>query len=339
VYWQAIIDAIAAGHSTVAAIRDFAKNDPRYAHVPVLAEIRHNIGRGYYRLERAEEPRVAPGQVEPSPALETKLPRQIVGFSEEPLRPPAGRICQEPAMLSVELIQWRLENFWGYGSFDAPVWFVGMEEGLSAEDERDICLRFRATYGKLLADIRHDMTEVAGHMRWFRWPFPLQQTIKWSIKLYLFLREGQRPTNHAIAEFQRIEYADGQQTTQLDLMPLPCRKANEDTWFYDNYDLLFLNSRSRYLERYKPIRTDKLRELVRRHQPKIVIFSSTGYLGKWETVSGVTLNKLTRQMYFSQTNHTSFCVITQARGMSNERLYEYADLIRPRLAAAIGSQP
>src|SRR5437773_2126572 len=75
VYWQAIIDAIAADHSTVAAIRDFARNDPRYAHVPVLAEIRHNVGRGYYRLVRDErfgdEPPARPPSQQPPPVIDT----------------------------------------------------------------------------------------------------------------------------------------------------------------------------------------------------------------------------------------------------------------------------
>ena len=36
-----------------------------------------------------------------------------------------------PLEIREDYIRWRLENFWGYGSFDASVWFVGMEEGLS----------------------------------------------------------------------------------------------------------------------------------------------------------------------------------------------------------------
>ena len=84
-----------------------------------------------------------------------------------------------------------------------------MEEGLAAEGEREIYHRFCATYKKCLANIRDDMTEVTGHMKWFRRPFPLQPTIKWLIKLYLFLQHGQRPAKNAIAEFQGIEYANG----------------------------------------------------------------------------------------------------------------------------------
>ena len=33
-------------------------------------------------------------------------------------------------MLTSDILQDRIKNFWGYGSLDAKVWFVGMEEGL-----------------------------------------------------------------------------------------------------------------------------------------------------------------------------------------------------------------
>ncbi|HEY3908475.1 MAG TPA: GIY-YIG nuclease family protein [Stellaceae bacterium] len=90
VYWQAIIDAIAAGHSTVAAITDFAKNDARYAHVPtqkIRDEIRHNVGRGYYQLVRDEEPGGTPSTDREVASAMAQQP-QIVGFSEErPAKP------------------------------------------------------------------------------------------------------------------------------------------------------------------------------------------------------------------------------------------------------------
>jgi len=50
VFFQAILDAVAAGHCTVAAIQQFARDRPEYRDVPVLAEIRHDIGRGYIKL-------------------------------------------------------------------------------------------------------------------------------------------------------------------------------------------------------------------------------------------------------------------------------------------------
>jgi len=55
-------------------------------------------------------------------------------------------------MITAELVERRIANFWGYGSFGSPAWFVGMEEGLGPETE--IEERFRAADGKATIDRR-----------------------------------------------------------------------------------------------------------------------------------------------------------------------------------------
>lgn len=240
-------------------------------------------------------------------------------------------------MIPAELIQWRLEKFWGYGNLSAPVWFVGMEEGLSNGGEEYLEARFGATYEKITADIRRDMGAVRDHMLWFRkrsgvYPYPIQSTIKYPIALYLRLKKKTEPSKFDISKFQGEEFGDGD-TCALELMPLPSNKATEATWLYRNYGSLGLSSRSQYIERYKQKRVRELRELARQRRPELVIFYSVSYLDDWQTVAGLKLNPITRQMYFSRNDQTSFCVIPQgvAFGMSYEKLYQYADLIDPKV--------
>ena len=57
-------------------------------------------------------------------------------------------------MITGELVGRRIANFWGYGSFGSPVWFVGMEEGLGPE--REIEERFRAAAEKATIVFRCD---------------------------------------------------------------------------------------------------------------------------------------------------------------------------------------
>ena len=73
-------------------------------------------------------------------------------------------------MITADLVHRRIANFWGYRSFEAPVWFVGMEEGLGPETELEE--RFRAADGKTIIDMRRDMTRVQQHMRRFQPPAP-----------------------------------------------------------------------------------------------------------------------------------------------------------------------
>jgi hypothetical protein len=53
-----------------------------------------------------------------------------------------------------DLIIERIKNFWGYGSFSAPVWFVGMEEGLNPDiDVQELNLRFQLGHGESMHEV------------------------------------------------------------------------------------------------------------------------------------------------------------------------------------------
>jgi hypothetical protein len=73
--------------------------------------------------------------------------------------------------------------------------------------------------------------------------------------------------------------------------------------------------------------------MVLRLHPQLVVFHSLTYLSDWSHVIGTTLRQITRQMYLASTSVTSFCLIPNAnsRGMSYERLYEYAALVKPQI--------
>src|ERR1700730_4487708 len=105
-------------------------------------------------------------------------------------------------MITSDLLQRRLNTFWGYGSLDAPTWFVGMEEGLTSTDISELEIRFHATDGKITADMRSDMTALSSHLKWFRPPFPLQYTWRYIIVLYLSLVNGRPPSREEMREYQ-----------------------------------------------------------------------------------------------------------------------------------------
>jgi hypothetical protein len=187
-------------------------------------------------------------------------------------------------------------------------------------------------------DIRLEMVPLSGHMRWFRRPYPIQQTWKYPIALYLDLVNGKRPTLEDIREHQRSALGDSdlKQTTAIELMPLPSNKADELTWLYGDYASIGLRTRKQYLQTYKPERIQKLAVLIETYKPNLVIFYGVGLLDDWRATAGIQLSTITRQMYFGENCYTSFCAIpqTQSRGMSFDRLFEYADLIRERVAIA-----
>ena len=124
-------------------------------------------------------------------------------------------------------------------------------------------------------------------------------------------------------------------------MPLPSQKAHQSTWLYGSLDVPGLSARSEYLETYKPGRVRKLASLVREYRPTLVIFYSLSYLDDWKAIIGTEPTCLATftvknnppkklSMYAVAVDKTLFCVIPQsnARGMSYQRLYEYADRLK-----------
>ncbi len=232
--------------------------------------------------------------------------------------------------LTADLIRRRIENFWGYGSLEAPVWLVGMEEGLNpTTDVTELEMRFRVADGKATVDMRHDMRALANHMRWFRPGARIQPTWKYPIALHLFLQNGKIPSKEDIRDHQARVLSDSvlKESTTIELMPLPSQKAHESTWLYAKYGVPGLASREEYMTSFKEARVRKLRDLLARYKPKIVIFYSVSYLAEWIEIIGSRPELVAPQMYFAKNGDTSFCVIPQGHGMSYERLYEYANLI------------
>ena len=148
-------------------------------------------------------------------------------------------------MITSDLVQRRLNIFWGYGSLDAPTWFVGMEEGLTSIDISELEIRFQATDGKIMADIRNDMTALSSHMKWFRPPFPLQYTWRYIINFYLCLVNDRRPSTEEVREYQRgvLGNLKLQQSAVIELMPLPSNTADESGWLYADYNVVEGSSR------------------------------------------------------------------------------------------------
>ena len=145
-------------------------------------------------------------------------------------RPPVADANAE-ALASMAGISWdTIESFVGYGRREAPIVFIGMEEGLAKGDELDSELLLRSTYTQYM-----DLHASFGN------------------ELEAFLRNpGRRPTWIAMSAIALAhlgtsdpDYADCRKymlsdlgrsngkTLLTELLPYP--SANIDTWKYDRF--------------------------------------------------------------------------------------------------------
>lgn len=255
-------------------------------------------------------------------------------------------MCIQPStdgssvILESELVRSRINNFWGYGSLRAPVWFVGMEEGIDpTTTTSELKVRFVAADGKQTVDMRRDMQNVPDHIRWFKPCARIQATWKFLIAFFLYLRHNRVPTTDEIRAYQAISLGDVaiNETLGVELMPLPSSRAHQRAWLYGTIDVPGLATRSEYLRTYKPERVRKLAALIREYQPALVIFYSLTYFDDWKVIMGVEPEQVAHGMYAVQVDGTLFCVIPQSTsfGMSYRRLYEYADVLKSRFTISL----
>jgi hypothetical protein len=181
-------------------------------------------------------------------------------------------------------------SFFGYGSLDAPNWFVGMEEG-GGKSKAEIESRLRSWDAAERAAVV-DIVEFGSnagleeHLQWFQGERPpLQSTWMQLIRMVL-ARGGASFATSSVRTYQRDAFArTGGGECLLELMPLPSPSVGD--WHYDEwFNLPWLRSRSVYQEHMLERRVERLAELVDCHNPEAVVFYSRTYLDHWCRIVG-----------------------------------------------------
>lgn len=232
-------------------------------------------------------------------------------------------------MISKELIENRIKNFWGYGNLNSDIWFIGMEEGFHGT-LADLENRFNRTKDKSVIDLQNDMADVKDHMKWFLSNSGIQRTWWKLILILLTLKSEENITNDKIKEFQKKEFGRlNSNHCSLEFMPLPCRSTKKKDWFYEQFGIDYLKTRKRYHDKIMPLRIKLFQDLIENYKPKIVICYSFSYIKKWKEIIGCNLSKK-KNLYYCKKDKTNFFVIPHptARGMTNNDWNEIAQNIK-----------
>lgn len=245
-----------------------------------------------------------------------------------------------------EIILDRIKNFWGYGNLESPVWIVGMDERFDPSESQEMLEeQFRYAETKMIDGMlnasrskRNEWKHLA-NMEPFLMDGDLQSTWKYPIALYLYFHSGIPLTiderSNVIKEYQRniLADVDKKEMATLELSPLPCPSTKEEDWLYKSSGLVGLSSRKEYEKNYLPDRAEKLKELIQKYKPKLIIFYSMKYLNYWEKIIGEMPQIVTDRTRFASNKDTAFCVIPNGgqSGLSYNELYEYAEKIKDKI--------
>lgn len=239
-----------------------------------------------------------------------------------------------PAMLDDASLSAYASTFYGFGSYTAPYWFVGMEEG-GGGDFNELKQRFvswESRGRKELEDLREYLALI-GYVKWFGEGAKLQKT--WSQYIRLMLAaEGEEITIDAVRAFQSKVFGKKGESCLIELLPLPSRSVGD--WQYPQWSHLpQLQSRKAYFSYYARSRAEHIRSRMLEHSPKAVVFAgmTPSYVDWWRVITG---DPLKLQVIAGKTFYTGVVGRTQclmmmhpaARGVTHEYFERLGKLLR-----------
>jgi hypothetical protein len=209
-----------------------------------------------------------------------------------------------------------IERFFGYGTWSAPVWFIGMEEGGGsslAEVETRI-ETWRARGANELENLA-EFHRAIGVTRHFGGRPALQRT--WAKLIHvLFGLRGEVADTERVRIYQATRLGrHGGETALIELLPLPSPSTRD--WLYREIsDIPYLATRESYRQHVAPLRVWRLRERIAQHRPQVVIFYGVAYRDWWSRIEGEPGTK------FVTIPHPA------SYGMTNQDFYDLGAAIR-----------
>jgi hypothetical protein len=172
-------------------------------------------------------------------------------------------------MIERERLRAFMQGFYGYGTYSAPFWLIGIEEGGGAScDEIERRLAAWEAHGRPAVDDLATFHEAAKIAIDTASP---QST--WGPLIQLVLTATNSPATPAvILEYQRTFLGRrGGETCLLELLPLPKRNARD--WRYDLWtDLPELRNRAQYERSSIPHRSDSIIRALNENRPRVALF-------------------------------------------------------------------
>lgn len=185
-------------------------------------------------------------------------------------------------MLDTDLVHSFMHTFYGYGSWSARLWFVGMEEG-GGDNIDQLSNRLAIWNGEELEDLQK-FHEPLGGTNWFGAHPPVQRT--WGKLIRIALCADARPSDlESVRVYQREELGrrDGA-SALIELFPLPSPSTKQ--WTYREAGMPQIATRETYREFLGEERTVTIQRRIDHFGPRAVVFYGLSYRPYWEKIAG-----------------------------------------------------
>ena len=179
-----------------------------------------------------------------------------------------------------QLLQDYSERFYGYGSWNSKIWFIGMEEGgKGSASESAVQKRLELWQKRGARDVENApefYSELSYAGEWFGLQPKLQPTWKQLIRI-LFYVKRKTPTKDSMLAFQAGNWGRPEcEAAIFEMFALPAE--NSAAWPYPAFtNAWFLKSRGLHTHLFYNSRAAYFRQKIQNNHPECLIFYGTGY--------------------------------------------------------------
>ena len=242
-------------------------------------------------------------------------------------------------LLNDELLEKRIEKFYGYGNYEGKYWFIGMEEA-GGENFDNINLRINTWANRKHKEI-DDVAEYHEDMEC--WGGKIQNTWKGLIRITLSANGQDNIDAKDVHKYQLDELGRrDKETCLLELLTLP--SPSIDDWIYAKHSQLpFLSDREIYRNYCIEKRINHISQRIKEHKPKAVVFYGMGYEYYWRKIADIEFTKIevaktedSKKHYFfiGKNNQTVFVMAKHsvAFGVTSDYFHYIGKSITAKLA-------
>jgi len=233
-------------------------------------------------------------------------------------------------VLDDDLLKNFIDGFYGYGNYNAPYWFVGMEEG-GGNSIKEINRRLQAWNKRGRREIEDvvDYHRDFGISRYWENKPPLEATWNKLIRI-LLASKGTLPTTEDVRLYQRDHLGrEDNETCLLELLPLPSPSTKH--WLYaEGSSIPALVSRQSYRDWLIPIRVKRLQTRIREFKPPFVIFYGKTYLEHWQAITDASLIHMDAPNIFKANVDGTLYFVTNhpvATGVTNDYFHRVGQFL------------
>jgi hypothetical protein len=272
-----------------------------------------------------------------------------------------------PSMhIDSKALQYWIDNFYGYGSWHAKIWFVGYEDGggewpeevaeklhyfyntHTSKTEAKLC-DIRELYQQITARLEGPRGKLFANLFEHRFGKQAIQHGVWK-NLIGFAHGYRNATLPDLLEFQKNSFLSAtSQEAWIQLYPLP--SPHSHAWYYAWLDLPgldFIRRRAQYQEHLYPNRIQHILNNIKEYKPEIVLMYSMENISglkesvreffsdaTFKTVKAIKLQ--TPQYHRADINGTTLIITTQMPALHHNRIetgfdwYGFGKLVNDKL--------